>query len=75
MSDLVPVLTLSEIYSPFVRARELLRWQELESRFEKMYHNKPAFIARAPGRVNMIGECVFFAHLDTSIPRATVCFL
>lgn len=61
MVDLVPVLSFPQVYSPLARERERLRWNELESKFEETYHVKPAFIARAPGRVNMIGE-----HIDTT---------
>ncbi|WFD26786.1 galactokinase [Malassezia nana] len=61
MVDSVPVLSFPNLYSPLARERETLRWKELESKFESMYHLQPAFIARAPGRVNMIGE-----HIDTT---------
>ncbi len=35
------------------------RYEELVQSFEKAYGRKPEFIARAPGRVNIIGE-----HID-----------
>jgi galactokinase len=35
------------------------RYNNILSTFEKRYGNKPEFIARAPGRVNIIGE-----HID-----------
>ncbi|WFD19509.1 galactokinase [Malassezia caprae] len=57
----VPVLQLPEVYSPLVLSDETERVKALGTKFEKMYHHKPAFIARAPGRLNMIGE-----HIDTS---------
>lgn len=35
------------------------RYQELSRKFEEAYGAKPEFFARAPGRVNLIGE-----HID-----------
>jgi galactokinase len=35
------------------------RYQALLDKFEQTYHRKPDFIARSPGRVNLIGE-----HID-----------
>lgn len=39
-----------------------MRWADLISRFEKAYGSKPTYIARAPGRVNILGE-----HVDYSL--------
>lgn len=39
--------------------RNRARYDELVSRFESKYARKPEFLARAPGRVNVIGE-----HID-----------
>ncbi len=58
-SDYIPsVQTLEEIYSagPAV-AKEGKRWDGLTQRFKQIYGGKtPDFVARAPGRVNIIGE-------------------
>ena len=35
------------------------RFKEIKSRFQKVYSTAPQFFARAPGRVNIIGE-----HID-----------
>ncbi|KAF9553974.1 galactokinase gal [Agrocybe pediades] len=39
-----------------------VRWNTLVEEFEKRFGRKPAYIARAPGRVNLIGE-----HIDYSL--------
>lgn len=55
---------LSEIYNCTPEVLETVhmpRYQDLVARFEKIYKIKPQFIARAPGRVNLIGE-----HIDYS---------
>ncbi|KAL8799537.1 MAG: hypothetical protein Q9182_005812 [Xanthomendoza sp. 2 TL-2023] len=38
------------------------RWQNLITHFEEKYGEKPIFVARSPGRVNLIGE-----HIDYSL--------
>lgn len=53
---------LSEIYSDFndsISNYHSPRINSLISKFESIYKRKPSFIARAPGRVNLIGE-----HID-----------
>ena len=37
------------------------RYEQLVAKFEEKYGSKPQFLARAPGRVNIIGE-----HIDYS---------
>ncbi|KAI8322048.1 Galactokinase [Martensiomyces pterosporus] len=55
----VPSFTaLSDIYSGDL-LRHGARYQSLVESFEKTYGAKPDFIARSPGRVNIIGE-----HID-----------
>ncbi|KAJ2617589.1 galactokinase [Coemansia sp. RSA 1365] len=49
---------LSSIYSLNVDA-QTQRYARLTSAFSHIYGNKPDFVARAPGRVNIIGE-----HID-----------
>ncbi|KAJ2722888.1 galactokinase [Coemansia sp. Benny D115] len=50
--------SLDEIYSLNVDG-QTKRYEQLVESFEKLYGSKPDFIARAPGRVNIIGE-----HID-----------
>ena len=53
---------LSEIYTSTPEALENIhmpRYKELSSIFQQIYGIKPKFFARAPGRVNLIGE-----HID-----------
>lgn len=38
------------------------RWNTLLQKFEQHYNHKPDFVARSPGRVNLIGE-----HIDYSL--------
>lgn len=38
------------------------RWAALVSQFNKQYNHRPDFVARSPGRVNIIGE-----HIDYSL--------
>lgn len=38
------------------------RWNTLIRKFEQHYNHKPDFVARSPGRVNLIGE-----HIDYSL--------
>ncbi|PVU85574.1 hypothetical protein BB559_006943 [Furculomyces boomerangus] len=57
--SLVPTAeSLSDIYSEKIVQRGV-RYQKLVEQFEHIYGEKPTFIARAPGRVNIIGE-----HID-----------
>ena len=53
--------TLEEIYTaPGSVAREGARWNRLVEQFQAIYgeEHRPHFVARAPGRVNIIGESV-----------------
>ncbi|KAL9940844.1 hypothetical protein V8E36_000332 [Tilletia maclaganii] len=58
--DAVPsVKTLEDIYPSAASLTEQgARWDRLTQRFETIYGCKPVFIARAPGRVNAIGDHV-----------------
>ncbi|KAF8072214.1 ribosomal protein S5 domain 2-type protein [Lyophyllum atratum] len=38
-----------------------VRWNNLAEEFQKRFGRKPAYIARAPGRVNLIGEHIDYA--------------
>ncbi|KAG0304006.1 galactokinase [Dissophora globulifera] len=62
MSEPIPVIDdISILYSDPKLASARARWAELSAEFEKHYGRKPDFIARSPGRVNLIGE-----HVDYS---------
>ncbi|KAJ2309605.1 galactokinase, partial [Coemansia sp. RSA 2705] len=50
--------SLSDIYSLNVDAQSQ-RYAHLVAKFAEIYGAKPEFVARAPGRVNIIGE-----HID-----------
>ncbi|KAJ2843996.1 galactokinase, partial [Coemansia brasiliensis] len=58
MSHAPIVKSLNNIYSLNVET-QAKRYAQLESKFTEIYDAKPDFIARAPGRVNIIGE-----HID-----------
>ncbi|KAI9279061.1 galactokinase [Umbelopsis sp. AD052] len=51
--------SLDAIYDKSFVAKQGARYQALLDKFEQTYHRKPDFIARSPGRVNLIGE-----HID-----------
>lgn len=58
--DLVPLVSdLSKIYSSTQSVLSSApRWDSLATNFYNQFGNKPDFVARAPGRVNIIGESV-----------------
>ncbi|KAI4183580.1 MAG: hypothetical protein L6R41_005319 [Letrouitia leprolyta] len=63
MEEFVPVLnSIKNLYPEANLASQKERWQDLLDQFEKKYGRKPAFVARSPGRVNLIGE-----HIDYSL--------
>ena len=70
----VPVVhSLTDIYSDAVRAQQ--RYTALTSRFLEIYQHPPLFYARAPGRVNLIGEHTDYSGysvLPMAIDRDTV---
>ncbi|KAF9973615.1 galactokinase [Actinomortierella ambigua] len=51
----------SILYSAPKQASATARWTEVSVAFEKLYGREPDFIARAPGRVNLIGEHIDYA--------------
>ncbi|KAK9237776.1 ribosomal protein S5 domain 2-type protein [Lipomyces kononenkoae] len=70
--DVVPTVTrLHDIYSSPDLAHQTARWSALVARFKALYDRPMTFVARSPGRVNLIGE-----HIDYSwfpvLPMATV---
>lgn len=59
----VPTATsLNDIYPEDAIPVETKRWERLLSQFEEKYGRKADFVARSPGRVNIIGE-----HIDYSL--------
>ena len=67
MLDQVPQLSsLKEVYdstgSEETDKEHIRRWRNLLSTFKERYSQKPDFVARSPGRVNIIGE-----HVDYSL--------
>ncbi|CAK7242410.1 MAG: galactokinase [Sporothrix thermara] len=59
----VPVVSrLEEIYTEDAVPSQTTRWQHLLAEFEQRYGKKADFVARSPGRVNVIGE-----HIDYSL--------
>jgi len=45
-----------DIYPADAQEAQTTRWNNLMSSFEKNYEEKADFVARSPGRVNIIGE-------------------
>ena len=63
MNDPIPVVTdVSHIYPPDDLPRQKERYANLIHLFTQKYHGPPSFVARSPGRVNIIGE-----HIDYSL--------
>ena len=63
MSGPVPVAeSLADIYPLESLAAEGPRWNTLLAAFDKQYGHAASFVARSPGRVNIIGE-----HIDYSL--------
>jgi len=59
----VPVAnSIKEIYPEAAVASQKERWESLLARFEELYGEPPSFVARSPGRVNLIGE-----HIDYNL--------
>ncbi|KAJ1028406.1 hypothetical protein NDA16_001573 [Ustilago loliicola] len=80
VSDPVPLVSsLDSIYSPAGVLKNSSRWNQLASAFSSAFHGDASdFIARAPGRVNLIGEhidyvgfSVFPAAIEKDILMAT----
>lgn len=59
----IPYATsLDEVYPINQLGSLRLRWNTLLQEFQRHYNHKPDFVARSPGRVNLIGE-----HIDYSL--------
>ncbi|KAI4246807.1 MAG: hypothetical protein L6R40_001836 [Gallowayella cf. fulva] len=63
MDEPVPVTrSIDSLYPDADVPTQKQRWQNLITHFEEKYGKKPTFVARSPGRVNLIGE-----HIDYSL--------
>ena len=63
MAGSVPVASsLGDIYTPDALPSQTKRWNDLLTQFESTYGHAAEFVARSPGRVNIIGE-----HIDYSL--------
>jgi len=64
MDEPVPVVdSLDALYPTEALKLQMQRWDRLYKRFAEIYDGaKPQFVARSPGRVNIIGE-----HIDYSL--------
>ncbi|KAL8661774.1 MAG: hypothetical protein Q9202_005271 [Teloschistes flavicans] len=63
MDETVPITqSIDTLYPDANIPSQKQRWQGLVTQFETKYGKKPAFVARSPGRVNLIGE-----HIDYSL--------
>jgi hypothetical protein len=53
----IPIFTtLKDVYGSLATAaKHAERWDELVREFEIKFGHKPTYVARAPGRVNLIG--------------------
>ncbi|RIA85840.1 galactokinase [Glomus cerebriforme] len=63
-TEFIPFLkfsSISEIYPELIQNEQITRYKTLIRSFEKLYNRKPKFIARSPGRVNLIGEHIDYA--------------
>lgn len=57
-------------YRPTVDNKNSQRWNTLLARFQEQFGEAPAYIVRAPGRVNVLGE-----HIDYSLFVSSVWLL
>ncbi|OAX82717.1 galactokinase [Emergomyces africanus] len=69
VTELVPQTeSLADVYTTdtaggvSISSDQKLRWKNFIAKFKKLYGEAPDFVARSPGRVNIIGE-----HIDYSL--------
>lgn len=64
-NESIPIYTLaqvSQLYPTHLKDAQIVRYQALIKAFKKRYGGlSPTFIARSPGRVNLIGEHIDYA--------------
>ncbi|KIK54012.1 hypothetical protein GYMLUDRAFT_249907 [Collybiopsis luxurians FD-317 M1] len=73
-SEPIPVYTsLTDLYGSLgTSLNHAERWNNIAEEFQRQFGRKPAYIARAPGRVNLIGEHIdycLFGVLPAAIER------
>ena len=60
----VPTATsLRDIYPEDALPVETKRWESLLAKFKELYGKQADFVARSPGRVNIIGEVNYLQEL------------
>ncbi|KAI4276402.1 MAG: hypothetical protein LQ337_002501 [Flavoplaca oasis] len=70
MDEPVPVTqSIESLYPNANIPAQQKRWQILMAHFEEKYGKRPLFVARSPGRVNLIGEHVDYSLYDV-LPMA-----
>ncbi|MCJ1253241.1 galactokinase [Lignoscripta atroalba] len=64
MDETVPIVkSIDSLYGPEALDAQQKRWSQLSQKFSDRYDKKsPSFVARSPGRVNILGE-----HIDYSL--------
>ncbi|KAL8766261.1 MAG: hypothetical protein Q9209_006914 [Squamulea sp. 1 TL-2023] len=71
MDEPVPVTqSIESLYPDANIPAQQERWQNLIAHFKEKYGRKPTFVARSPGRVNLIGEHVDYSLYEV-LPMAT----
>ena len=61
----VPTATsLRDIYPEDAVPVQVKRWETLLSKFQEAYGKSADFVARSPGRVNIIGEVMLAVRLE-----------
>lgn len=65
--SLVPTVNDLSFYSD--EKRHLARYQTISKSFARRYGSEPQFFARAPGRVNLLGEHIDYCHFPV-LPMA-----
>jgi len=69
----VPTATsLRDIYPEDAIPAETKRWETLLAKFKETYGKQADFVARSPGRVNIIGEVGLRVPNDIRIPELTI---
>ena len=65
MAEAVPVrASLADLYPPDELTAEESRWSNLRSTFRSRFGHDPTFVARSPGRVNLLGEHIDYSMYD-----------
>jgi len=68
-SDIVPTFTDLSFYSNPSDPNIQTRYNHIFELFNEIYHGKPLFISRSPGRVNLIGDHIDYCYFPV-LPMA-----